>query len=48
MSNKQDEKNSYISVKDELPPESVVVMTKIDDENGVRNERSLKRSGNLW
>lgn len=29
-------------------PEGVVVMTKIDDENGVRNEGTLKRVGNLW
>ena len=29
-------------------PEGVEVMTKIDDEHGVRNEQSLKRRGNLW
>jgi Protein of unknown function (DUF551) len=29
-------------------PESVVVLTKIDDQNGVRNEQSLKRIGRLW
>lgn len=30
------------------PPEDQVVMTKIDDANGVRNETKLKRRGNLW
>ncbi len=29
-------------------PENVVVMTKIDDGNGCRNEQKLKRSGRLW
>lgn len=29
-------------------PENQVVMTKIDDVEGVRNEATLKRSGNLW
>lgn len=31
-----------------LPTESVVVMTKIDDSRGCRNEQQLKRRGNLW
>ena len=29
-------------------PEGVVVWTKIDDANGVRNETKLKRQKNLW
>ena len=29
-------------------PEREVVLTKIDDERGVRNIQSLKRIGNLW
>jgi hypothetical protein len=29
-------------------PEGVVVMTKIDDERGCRNEQTLKRQGRLW
>ena len=29
-------------------PEGVVVWTKIDDVNGVRNETKLKRQKNLW
>lgn len=31
-----------------LPPEGVVVETKIDDEDGLRNEQLLKRIGSLW
>lgn len=29
-------------------PEGVTVMTKIDDDKGVRNESPLRRSGRLW
>jgi hypothetical protein len=29
-------------------PENVVVRTKIDDGQGVRNDQTLKRQGNLW
>lgn len=29
-------------------PEKVVVLTKIDDEHGPRNEGPLKRIGRLW
>lgn len=29
-------------------PDNKVVMTKIHDEGGIRNEQSLKRGGNLW
>lgn len=29
-------------------PENIVVMTKIDDANGARNEQALKRKGRLW
>lgn len=32
----------------ETAPNDVLVSTKIDDETGVRNEQTLKRSGNLW
>lgn len=31
-----------------LPPDGVVVLTKIDDAQGTRNETTLKRSGTLW
>ena len=29
-------------------PEKVPVMTKIDDQNGCRNEQALTRQGRLW
>lgn len=29
-------------------PENVLVMTKIDDYKGVRNEAALVRNGHLW
>ena len=32
----------------ETAPEGIPVLTKIDDENGVRNEVSLVRQGRLW
>lgn len=32
----------------ETAPEDVVVMTKIDDEHGPRNETTLKRIRGLW
>lgn len=38
----------WISVNHKLPPEKLIVHTKIDDENGCRNEQTLKRSGRLW
>ena len=38
--------NTWLPV--DTAPERVVVMTKIDDERGVRNEQPLKRQGRLW
>ena len=32
----------------ETAPVGKVVMTKIDDESGERNEQPLVKSGNLW
>lgn len=29
-------------------PENAIVMTKIDDHKGVRNEQTMRRQGNLW
>lgn len=29
-------------------PDGVVVMTKIDDDRGVRNETILRKSGRMW
>ncbi|MGL6015255.1 MAG: hypothetical protein ACRCZU_04060 [Selenomonadaceae bacterium] len=40
--------NEWVSVNDDLPPENKIVMTKIDDINGCRNEQPLKRMGELW
>lgn len=43
--------NEYIPCRQQLPPDNEVVMTKIDDADGVRSERPLKRlegTGNLW
>lgn len=40
--------NSWVSVENELPPNDVVVDTKIDDDNGIRNEGQLVRRNNLW
>jgi hypothetical protein len=30
------------------PPEGVVVLTKVHDAHGARNEQPLKRIGGLW
>lgn len=38
----------WISVQDGKPEDNVIVETKIDDHNGLRNEQKLKRIGNLW
>lgn len=40
--------SEWISIKDRPPENGVVVRTKIDDENGVRNETNLIRYGSLW
>lgn len=36
------------NLRPEDAPEGEVVWTKIDDENGKRNEAKLKRIGGLW
>lgn len=36
------------SVNCELPPENVIVDTKIDDSKGIRNVQPLMRVKNLW
>lgn len=38
----------WISVKDRLPEQKQVVMTKIDDEYGARNEQKLQCYNGLW
>lgn len=35
-------------VSEVLPKDGLVVMTKIEDENGTRNKQELKRRGSLW
>lgn len=39
---------TWISTKTSVPPDGQVVMTKIDDASGCRNEQPLKRRGRLW
>ena len=38
----------WTKTSESLPPDNVVVETKIDDANGVRNAQTLKRRGHLW
>lgn len=40
--------SDWISVVERLPPENKIVDTSIDDGEYIRNERKLKRKGNLW
>lgn len=40
--------NVWIETKTELPPNNVVVDTKIDDAHGKRNEKRMERRGRLW
>lgn len=41
--------SNWIRTVDRLPPDNVVVDTKIDDDqNGVRNEQPLQRHHSLW
>jgi hypothetical protein len=40
--------SEWIDCSMELPPINVVVNTRINDGNGIRNEQTLKRGGNLW
>lgn len=35
-------------ITEEHPPKNRVVMTKIEDENGTKNEQELKFDGKLW
>jgi len=39
---------TWVKTEDRLPDENVVVDTKIDDKDGVRNEQPLQRYRNLW
>ena len=40
--------DEWISCATALPKNGEVVMTKIDDEHGCRNEQELKRLDSLW
>lgn len=40
--------NDWIDCKKRLPENDLVVETKIDDGDGVRNVQDLKRKNNLW
>lgn len=39
---------NWIRTASRLPPEDVLVHTKIDDERGCRNEQKMCLSGNHW
>lgn len=39
---------NWISLVDTVPPDGLVVLTKIDDAYGARNETKLVRKGALW
>jgi len=36
------------SIKEQTPPQGMIINTKIDDEHGERNIQELKLEGNLW
>jgi len=35
-------------ISNQLPPENIPVLTKIEDSAGIRNETVLIRQSNLW
>jgi hypothetical protein len=39
---------NWTSVNNMLPPDDLIVDTKIDDRTGERNVQYLKRKNNLW
>lgn len=40
--------NPWVDVRVRLPPEKQMVMTKISDRDGDRNEQPLQRVRQLW
>lgn len=38
----------WVACVEQIPPDNKVVLTKIDDVDGKRNEQPLKRRGSLW
>ena len=43
-----DDARPWTAIADALPPEDVIVETKIHDADGRRNGRTLRRRGRLW
>ncbi len=48
MGERRSSMDNWIKASERQPADGVVVDTKIDDSNGVRNEGPLKRQGDLW
>ena len=42
------DETKWIRCSDRLPPNDLLVKTKIDNENGIRNEQDMIRDGSLW
>lgn len=40
--------SEWIRTADRVPDDGVIVHTKIDNTEGLRNEQKLKRQGRLW
>lgn len=47
MTHDREAGGEWVRMSDELPPEGVEVVTKIDDEYGARNVQPLTRRGRL-
>jgi hypothetical protein len=43
-----EQQTDWRDARSDPPPDGEVVMTKIDDADGCRNEQPLKRMGRLW
>lgn len=41
-------KGSWVNTSQRLPSNGLLVATKIDDKDGLRNECRLRRQNNLW
>lgn len=40
--------NDWLRITETEPPQKTPVLTRIDDERGIRNECVLVRQGRLW
>lgn len=40
--------DDWTACKERRPPQGIPVITKMDDELGVRNVQVLKRKGRMW